>query len=76
MTAAATGWAAIEHGRLRVETVAPTAVGAKTNALLVLFRVVPMQSWSDDQVDEVWRSRAEVKDGQISVVRVSVRPML
>ena len=76
MTAAATGWGAVEDGKLRVETVAPTSVGAKTNALLTIFGVVALRNWSDEKVDDVWRSRARVKDGQVSVVRVSVRPML
>lgn len=47
-------YAAKVDGVLNLATVGPHARSAKVNAMLVLFNIMPGQSWTDEYIEARW----------------------
>jgi hypothetical protein len=67
-------WAVYDDsvGKVLIDTVHETRRGAVVNGLVIIYRVVPLQAWTDDRIFREWdefncRSRYKT-------IQVQVRP--
>lgn len=66
----ASGWAVRDRTGLKVRTVADTRRGAIVNWLHTYANITPMNTWTDDKIEDAWtdaRLRLEAQVHQITI---------
>lgn len=67
----AEGFAVLFGGAIAVKTVSETPFGAKVNGLVTLFRMMVLQTNTEDQINAAWAA-FERRHDDLSIVPVTI----